>query len=484
MFRHAAPLSLCLLLILQPGPRARADNINLPDLGDASATTISPAQERKLGEDFMRRARRSLGFLDDPELNAYLQSLGNRIVGASDSPQRDFRFFLINDPSINAFAVPGGFIGVHTGLILAAQSEAELASVLAHETAHITQHHIPRLMAEQERATLPAMAAILASILLASSGKPGAEAGIVATQAALAQQGLNYTRAFEEEADRIGMQLLAKSGLDANAMPSFFERMQALNRYNESSLPEFLRTHPVTTNRIADARNRAAQYPVRPRPDSADFHYARAKLRALNASNPQDAVREFRANLAQGKYRLEDAERYGLALALLRAQDFEAARTEAKQLAARQPARVGHQVLRAEIEIAAGRAQEGLAIYAAAERRHPGNEALLRYHAAALLKANRAREARDLLKPVLRQPSDDPALYRMYGTALGELGERAEAHRALGEYYYLSGNPSAAIQQLEIAARHAGDNFYLVSGIEARIAAIKEELALYQPERR
>lgn len=475
-------LALSLLLAMAFATPVRADNINLPDLGDASATVLSPAQERKLGEDFMRRARRSLAFLDDPEINDYIQSLGSKLVAAADGARGDYRFFVVNDPTINAFAVPGGFIGVHTGLILAVSSEAELASVLAHETAHVTQHHIARLIAEQQRASIPAMAAILASILLASAGKSGAEAGIVATQAALAQQGLNYTRTFEEEADRLGMQFLANSGFDPHAMPSFFERMQHLNRHSESDLPEFLRTHPVTTNRISDARNRASRHPVAQKPDSSGFHHVRAKLRALTGS-PQNAVRDFRANLAQGKFRHANAEHYGLALALLRAHDLDGARVEASKLRAREPAHLGYQVLTAEIEIAAGRADEGLAIYARHHKQHPQDGALLRYYAAALLKAGRARAARDLLKPALRYASDDPTLYRMYGTAAGELGERVEAHRALAEFHYLMGNFPGAIQQLEIARRSAGDNFYQLSGIEARIAAIKEEIALAQDRR-
>jgi predicted Zn-dependent protease len=459
---------------------AWASNTSLPDLGDASMAALSPAQERRLGEDFMRKARNTLAFLDDPEVNEYLQTLGQRLVSHSDTPGRDFRFFAINDPSINAFAVPGGFIGVHTGLILAAQSEAELASVLAHETAHITQRHIPRMIAESERAALPAMAAILASILLASSGHGGAEAGLAATSAAMAQHGINYTRAFEEEADRVGMGLLARTQFDPHGMPAFFERMQNLNRHNETNLPEFLRTHPVTTNRIADARNRALQMAVRPRPDSSDFHHVRAKLRALAPGAPDEIARGFRDNLAQGKHRDADAERYGYAFALLRAKQMDAARAETARLIKQQPRRVPYRVLQAEIEMTAGNAKRATELYAAALRQNPGSGMLLRHYAATLLKTSRPKEARDLLKPALRRTADDPALYKMLGTAAGELGLLAEAHQALGEYYYLMGNPGAAIQQLQIAARHASDNFYLQSSLEARITAIRDELGLAQ----
>ncbi len=458
----------------------RADSLSLPELGDASATTLSPAQERKLGEDFMRRARHSLAFVDDPLLSEYIQSLGLRLVAASENPTQRFRFFLIQDSSINAFAVPGGFIGVNTGLLLAVHSEAELASVLAHETAHITQRHIPRLIAESERVSLPAMAAILASILIAGSGRQGGEAGIALTTAALAQRGLNYTRTFEEEADRVGIGILARGGFDPGAMPSFFERLQNLNRHNDTSLPEFLRTHPVTSNRIADARNLATRHPARRRADSSEFHHARARLRAFAPGTVNEIVRDFRENLAQRKYADLNAERYGYAYALVRAGDLARARETAGQLVQQAPRHLAYRILQADIEMAAGRYSEALAIFKLAQQQHPRSAALTRYHASAQLKAKRPAEAYALLKPLIRQGSDDPTLHHLYGTAAGELGLKTEAHQSLSEYRYLSGDLPGAIQQLQIAARQAGNNFYLVSSIEARIASIRDEIALRQ----
>jgi predicted Zn-dependent protease len=425
-----------------------AGNTVLPDLGDESMAVISPAQERKLGENLMRQARRSLAFMNDPEISEYIQSLGQRLVSHSDNPRQDFRFFVIDNPTVNAFAVPGGFIGVHTGLILATQNEAELASVLAHETAHITQRHIPRLIAESQRTTLPAMAAILAGILLASSGHQGGEAAI--------------------------------SGFDPHAMPAFFEQMQNLNRLNDTSLPEFLRTHPVTTNRIADSRNRAEQFRVRSAPDSSDFQHVRAKIRALAAGNPDEIARGFRENLAQGKYLNADAERYGYAVALLRTRQLATARKEIGTLVARQPGRTSYRILQAETEMAAGNYKQALAVYADAYAKTPGNAPLVNYYASALLKTGKHRQARDLLKTALQRRPEDPELHRMLAQAAGGSGAKYESHKAMAEHYYLSGNPHAAIEQLQLAARFAGDSFYLQSSIEARIAAIKEEIALYQ----
>ena len=481
MLRTTCRALLAVSLLCQLGQTpAYADNANLPDLGDESITVISPAQERKLGEDLMRQSRRSLDFIDDPEITEYIQTLGQKLVSHSDNPRKDFRFFVLNNPTINAFALPGGFIGVHTGLILAAQNEAELASVLAHETAHITQRHIPRLIAESQRTTLPAMAAILAGILLASSGHQGGEAAIALTSAAVAQKGINYTRTFEEEADRIGMQILARSDFDPRAMPAFFEQMQNLNRLNETSLPEFLRTHPVTTNRIADSRNRAEQYKAHQTPDSMEFQLVRAKIRALAPGDPSEIARGFKENLAQGKHLSADSERYGYVIALLRARQLDAGRAEAKKLVDRQPGKPSYRILQAEIEMATKNYRQALAIYAEAYAKNPSDTALMRYYASALLKTKHYRQAKGILKTALQQQPDDPALYEMLAQAAGGTGSSYETHKALAEHYYLIGNPNAAIEQLQLAAKFAGDNFYLQSSLEARISAIKEEIGAYK----
>jgi predicted Zn-dependent protease len=474
MKRLLLPSLLSTLLAL-PGPAIGANAITLPDLGDASRTVISPAQERRLGEDFMRRARQSLAFSDDLEISDYLQTLGQRLVAHSDSPGTSFRFFAVNDPTINAFAVPGGFIGVHTALILAAESEAELASVLAHEISHITQRHIPRLLAEDQNATLPAMAAILAAILLAGHG---GEAAVALTGATLAQRGIGFTRAFEEEADRIGVRVLAQSGFDPRAMPAFFERMQQINRVNDTNLPDFLRDHPVTTTRIADARNRAEQYRYRQRPDSLSFQLVRAKLRANGSGDPETIVRAFAADIKNEKSTHIEAERYGYAVALLRTRQYDRARAEVRRLIDRAPTNNFYRILKAEIELAAGQTAAGLRIYENAYKADPSYHPLAVNYARALIAAGRASEAEPILRASLKQRPDDPMLHKFLSESLSVAGKAAESHQALAEHYYLSGNAKAAIEQLRLASRRAGNNFYLQSSVEARIQAIKDEAAL------
>ncbi|MHB8716924.1 MAG: beta-barrel assembly-enhancing protease [Sulfuricaulis sp.] len=463
---------------------AYADTTNLPDLGDETLAVISPAQERKLGEDTMRQIRRTLDVMDDPEVTSYIQSLGERLVAHSDDPQLDFRFYVINDPVINAFAVPGGFVCVHTGLILATQNEAELASVLAHEISHITQRHIPRMIAESQHTTLPAMAAVLAGILLAGSGHQGGDALVALTGATLAQRQLVFSREDEEEADRVGERTLARSGFDPRAMPAFFERMQNLNRVNETNLPEFLRDHPVTVNRIADALNRAdeylKQYKVRPVSDNMAYLLVHAKLRALAPGDPDEIVLRFKDNLAQGKYRNVDAERYGYALALLRTHHLTMARAEARKLIEHNPNQPSFQILQAEIEMAATNYKQALAIYAAAYARSPTNAALMHDYASALLKTEHYQQAKKLLQIAMENQPGDPGLYQMLAQAEGGAGSPYESHRALAEHYYLNGNPGAALEQLQIAEHFVGNNFYQQSSLEARITAIKQEIAASQ----
>lgn len=426
----------------------------------------------------MRKARRMLPMVDDPELNDYVQSLGDRLLAHSSGAGETYQFFLVDDPSINAFAVPGGFIGVNTGLILAARDEGELAAVLAHEITHVQQRHIPRLIAESKRTSGPAMAALIAAILLAGTGHGGADAAIALTSATMAQSQLNYTRAFEQEADNLGIGILAGAGFNPHAMPAFFESLQTWGRLNETSLPEFLRTHPITATRITESRQRAEQYAKTPGNDSHAFHLARAKIRTLKG-NPGEVAQDFKKTLEEGKYRDADAERYGYALALARAQQPQAARRLLDDLIRKEPDSVAYQLALAETEMAAGQRDRALKLYAAASRKHPASKPLAYRYAAALLESGQPKRARTLLKDLLRRHTSDPALYKMLARATGETGELVAAHQALAEHYYLSGNADAALEQLRIATRFAKGNFYSLSSIEARTQEMKDDIATW-----
>ena len=461
-------------LLLSPALRAAPVDSNLPDLGDESEAVLSPQEERRIGEDFMRQARTHLDIQDDPELNEYLRQLGRRLT-AGIVDQAGFHFFLVNNSTINAFAVPGGYIGIHTGLLLAARHEAEVAAVLAHETAHITQRHIPRLIAQSQRVSGPALAAILVGILIAASGGQGGEAAIALATAGLAQHGINFTRSYEEEADRIGMNILNTAGYDARAMPAFFEQMEVLGRLYENNLPEFLRTHPVTVRRIAESQNHAENFPVRANPDGSAFVHMQARLRFLG-NKPEEALKIFSVKPDSEKNIRPAADRYGYALALLANKHYDEARRETALLQKLDSTYAPYHILRAEIELAAGDKPAGLRAYAEAARRFPASLALTQRYASALLKTGQPAQARQLLDQAVRQQPDEPTLYKLLASAAGESGKKMEAHRAFGEYYFLVGQPRAAIEQFELATRFANKNFYYVASLEARIKEIRETL--------
>ena len=247
-----------MLVSMLPELRADPPNVELPDIASSAESLFTPVEEQRIGRAFMRSIRDSLPIIEDQLLSDYINALGQRLVSKLKTTPQNFYFFLVNQQEINAFAGPAGNIGVNSGLILATESESELAAVLAHEISHITQHHLARAFEDAGNLSIPTAALLLAAILLGAT--TGAGAGIAAAagvQAAAIQHQLNFTRADEQEADTMGMKLLAAAGFDPHAMPAFFERLSQSSRLDENNAPEFLQTHPVTSNRIADAMGRS-----------------------------------------------------------------------------------------------------------------------------------------------------------------------------------------------------------------------------------
>ncbi|MHB8409908.1 MAG: M48 family metallopeptidase [Acidiferrobacterales bacterium] len=457
---------------------AQAATSSLPDLGNPAYAVVSPQQEKQLGADFMRRARHELNIVQDPELNQYIQQLGQKLVAHSSAAGQTFHFFIIDDPTINSFSVPGGYVGVDAGLILATHSEAELAAVLSHEIAHVTQHHVISEIANAKRMSLPAMAAMLAGLLLAGTGSPnGGMATVALSSAAMAQNQLRYSRAIEAQADRIGMRTLNAAGYDALAMPRFFERLSADTRF-DGSIPAFLSDHPTTSSRIAYLTNEAEKLPRHPPPDNTAFFDAQAEVRVIASGDPDRLVDYFHKNLDSGHYLQKDAEEYGYALALAKDQRFAPALAEIDRLARRHPHYLLFHLARAEIEMAAGDYATALRHYAALQDSAPDDLAVLHRYASALLETGHAQQARGLLKKALRQDPDSASLYKMLAVAAGDTGRLLESHRALAEHYYLDGNTGAALEQLAIARRYAGHSYYYLSSVDARIKQIKEQAAL------
>ncbi len=445
----------------------------LPDLGDASQSTLSVAQERRLGESIMRQIRSSRAYLDDPEVTDYLNRVGLALVSAGPDPGGQIEFFAVDENSVNAFALPGGFIGVHSGLLLTAQSESELASVLGHEIAHVTQRHIARMLAAQQRSGLASMAALAVAILAARSNAQLSQAAIATAQASAIQTQLNYSRDHEREADRIGLQIVAASGFDAHAMPVFLERLQRSSRLYEGGAPSYLRTHPLTFERVADVQNRTQSMPFRQVPDSAAFHLVRARLLVLQGI-PRDAVDSFSAMLKDKKYAHEGAARYGLALALLRSGNIAQATTELPRLEATARTDPMVMALAARINIERGAVVQGLETYRLALAANPGRRALVYGYASALLDLGQPQEAAEFLTQSLDKSSPDPKLYELQAKAYAALGHRTLRHRAQAEAYLLRGSVSAAIEQLQLARAAGEGDFYLQSAVEARLKELME----------
>jgi len=475
-------LLAALLALTLAVPPVGADN--LPELGDVASNDLSLATEKRIGQQIMHEIQaRDMAYLDDPDIETYLNQLGGRLVAVSTDPGMGFFFFPINDQSINAFAMPGGFIGVHAGLMLAAESESELAGVLAHEISHVTQRHIARQVYQSKKLSIASMVAMGLALLAARSSTQGATAAIAGTQAGVLSAQLAFSRDFERESDRLGFEILRKSGYDVRGMSAFFGRLQKSVRLYESNATAYLRTHPLSGERMSDMQNREVGVPYRQVVDSPDFQLVRAKLRAMRGI-PAEAVRDFSGLLKEQKYPSEAAARYGLAFAYYRAQDWGAA--ERELLAARR-LKGGSAMLErllAETRLAQGETQAGLAVYREAMLRFPLNMGLVYGYGAALIKARRFDESLRFVESQLQNYPADVRLHRMRAESFAGQGRRAPQHQALGEAFALQGQTGAAVEQLQLAQRAGDANFYEQSVIDARLRELKKQLAEEMRERR
>ena len=469
-------LSLTVAILFAWPPLALADD--LPDLGESARAEFSPQLERKIGQSIMNEIRlREPSYVDDPEINDYLHSLGSRLVEASANPTGDFHFFAIRDNTVNAFAMFGGFIGVNTGTILTAQSESELAGVIAHEIAHVTQNHLARQIAKEKQNTIPSMIAMALGILAARSNSNIASAAIASTQAGLVQAQLAYSRDYEREADRMGYQSLDKAGFDVRSMSDFFERLQKAGRLYENNAPVYLRSHPLTIERISDMQNRAQSSPYRQVVSSLDFQLVRAKLRALNGT-PREAVSDFETQLREKKYVSQAAARYGLVFALMRAKDTSAAQREIEALGALKFASPMIAGLVAGVKTSAGDLPAAQAIYRDALQRFPQAKSLVYAYAESLSAGRQYDQALVFLDSQLQLNPADYKLYGLQAKNYAALGKRLPQHRAQAEFYLLQGQLGQAVEQLQFAQQDSDGNFHEQSAVDARL----RELRILQAE--
>ncbi|WP_233196495.1 beta-barrel assembly-enhancing protease [Chromobacterium sinusclupearum] len=462
---------LCALLastLAQP-LSVRAD---LPDLGEVSDASLSLSDESRIGRNALRAMREAGDVLDDPEINSYLNDIGGRLSASVSLQGVRFTYFCVADTGINAFAMPGGYVGVNIGLILATQSEGELAGVLGHETAHVAQRHIARMQAANS-ATNPLLllGTIVAAALAAKAGSGEGAIGAVSAGMGLSiARQLAFSRDAEREADRIGMQYMSNAGYDVRNMASFFQRLEQASRYSDSTAYAFLRTHPVTVERISEAQNRALDYPVRMRADSTDYLLVREKLRNLTMT-PEEAVAYYNSTLSRGLYLSEGANWYGLARAKLQQHDRAGAREALAKARAKLPD--NPMLYGLEVEIA----RDGDDWAAAAKAARAGLEAFPRNAALQLAQLDVALDSGDrktaqaLLRPLLDSKRDDPALYRREAKLYADK-DPLRYHAALGNAFYYEQRYNAAMEQYQLASKAKGDDFYLRSMIEARLREV------------
>ena len=441
---------------------------NLPDLGDVSQSSFSASDEARVGSQIMREIYADPQYYDDPELTDYLNNLGYHLVAASPEPLRSFQFFVLKDNTLNAFALPGGYIGVHTGLIEAAQNESELAGVLAHEIAHVTQHHLARMIENQSNGILPSLAALAIAILAAKSNPQIAGGAIAAAQATAIQKQLNFSRDNEREADRIGIQTMTAAGFDPNAMASFFERLQKYGRIYENNAPAYLRTHPLTTERIADMQNRVANFSNKTMSDNLTFELLRTKLRVLN-QNPTAAIIAYKDALHDQRYASLISTQYGLSLALLLNKQFDAAETVYQQMKAMKLTSPIIDLLGADIKQKAGDIAGSLERYRLARARYPNYRPYIYSYTDALITSGLNDQAVKLLNDLVRTYPDDAKLYQFQARAYAQLGKDFLRHYSQAEFYAQSGNLTAAIEQLQIALKTKDGDFYQTAIADARL---------------
>jgi predicted Zn-dependent protease len=469
--------ALLLLAALVPPP-ATADS--LPSLGGSSGGALTAAEEQKIGQQFLKQARRQLTFVHDPEVLEYVRAVGQRAAAQANFHAYPFHFYVIEDRRLNAFAVPGGHIFVHSGLIETADNAAELAGVLAHEVAHITQRHMARQVAAGQRSQLSSLLLVVAGVLAGMQGQGEAAQALVMGAGAYSQQEmLAYSRAHEHEADRLGIQYLADAGFDPEGLPGFLEKLQDWGELQGAAPAPFLSTHPLTRDRVADARSRAAQMgsPSSSTPlGEATFRRIQARLRATTADSPAEAYRHF-----QERARAEPdrpAARYGLALAAQRTGRTEEAIGLLRELTTDFPESVAYRRALADLLMEAGRPTDAVGALRAALERRPGSPDLRERLGEALLADGQGPAARRTLLELTRDYPGRASAFQALGRAHQRLDQPIEAHRAEAEARWLQGQRTEALEQLRLAARLAREQGSAqLSGIRARIQELKPEAA-------
>jgi len=525
-------LATVLTLVLA-APLASSQESRLPDIGSSAGELLTPARQAQYGGMMLRELRNYGYLLEDPLITDWLQGVGGRLGSDSDNPQQSYTFFMMKDRSINAFATLGGYIGMNAGLVLTADREDEVAAVLSHEIAHVTQQHVLRGVERAQRDQIPILLGMLGAIVLAqaaggSSSGDASQAAIASAMGLMQQRQIDYTRSNESEADRVGIRTLSRAGYDIDAMAGFFAKLQQATRVargsGRESVPDYLQTHPVTTTRISEARQRADQMrgsqvtavtsvpggerverfdrnaitlpetrsdnPLLPIPvtlpsqvfrqgDSGQFDWARERLRALSASTPSAAVREYETLRRQAGKPLTGPQRYGLAVAHLQGGDIRTSLTELQRLADENPDNLWVALSLGEAESRTGNAAAANRRFDALMQRYPQNRPVALTYAKVLNEQGgreAGQRAQAVLRPLMARAGDDPVFQQQFARANELAGDTARAGEAYAEAAYLNGRPEQALIQLQNLKKQGDLDFYARARVDARIASITPEV--------
>jgi predicted Zn-dependent protease len=480
--KRLAQLALVLITALTSlASVAQTEQLDLPDMGASANSILSRAEEAEYAKALLMQMRAYEVLNEDPLINAFFEDMGFRLASHSDRPDKAFTFVVLDQPVVNAFAAPGGVIALYSGLILAADDENEVAGVLAHEIAHITQLHLYRAVENQQAMTIPIALAMLALALAGGGSGEAIQTAVLAGQAAAIQSRIFFTRQNEYEADRIGISTLSRAGYNPAGMGEFFEKMGRITRAMGEGPPEYLRTHPVSVSRIAEAENRAQNMPVPEPTDGRNFYLVQARLRAMTAKSPDEALDWFehrmdRADISQTE---SDAIFYGRAIALQKKGEFEEARKLLQSLIDRDY-HIAYDLQVADLDLDSGDGHRAIDQLAGLYNSFPGNHAISMQYARALLKESDTKQAQ-IAAPILRKQllthPNNPQLYELYARSANIAGDSVKAREAMAESYYLRGGIHEAAMQLQALANEDDLDYYQRARITARITELRMELA-------
>jgi len=483
----AAALVTVLAFADEPPPTplslsAPAAGSDLPDMGSPAAAVLSRTDEYRLGAMVAHQLRDQNALLEDPEISEYLNSVGMRLASQSTEGGRGFQYFVIKDLAINAFAVPGGFVFINAGTVLASSTESELAGVMAHETAHVTQHHIARMIRNQQQQSITSAAALLAAILLgALGGGQAMEGGIAAAEGLAAQQQINFSRDNEWEADRVGIGFLAGAGFDPNGMGEMFETMSRHEGLAVTYIPAMLIDHPMTSDRIAEQRARAAQFAPRKAKDSRGYELIRERVRVLTATGDVDLAQAYAQKLARGHATLGN--RYGEALALMSGNRANEATRILTPLVQQHEALTLLHVALGQAQAKAGHLDEALATFRHGEELFPRNVPLTVRYAETLMAAGRPADAHNMLLDLFNNVPPMPDQIRLTALAASAAGDAGDAYFYMGEYQIAGGDLALAAQQLQLALASPNISLIQRQRYQARLDEVRDYLASIRKRR-